>query len=119
MDPWMQMAITAVVAAFGSAPFWAWMASRNKAQSAMVRLLLGLAYDKIATLGMHYIERGWITRDEYEEFRKYLADPYQEFGGNGVAEQIVRQVSELPLKSQNRYVIAPGGRRGNRENQHG
>lgn len=113
MDPWLQSVITAVVAIFASAPFWSWMASRKKAESAMVRLLLGLAYDKIVVQGMHYIDRGWITKDEYEDFCKYLYDPYLEFGGNGVAEQIHRQVSQLPLKSHPRYAAVPGRR--NRE----
>lgn len=121
MDPWMQSVGTVLVAIVASSGFWAWFgawhASRNKVQNAMVRLLLGLAYDKIATMGLHYIDRGWITKDEYEEFRKYLYEPYKEFGGNGVAEQIMQQVSQLPLRSHNRYVIAQGRR--HRENPNG
>jgi hypothetical protein len=64
---------------------------------------MGLAYDKITHLGMSYIERGWISKDEYEEFRKYLFDPYKDNGGNGVAEAIMNQVSQLPMRSPNKY----------------
>lgn len=65
----------------------------------MTRLLMGLAYDKIQQLGLSYIDRGWISGAEYEDFRKYLYEPYKDFGGNGVAEQIMQQVSNLPLRS--------------------
>lgn len=64
---------------------------------------MGLAYDKITHLGMGYIERGWVTKDEYEDFRKYLYEPYKEFGGNGVAERIMLEVSTLPLKKHSKY----------------
>lgn len=60
---------------------------------------MGLAYDKIQQLGMGYIDRGWISVAEYEDFRKYLYEPYRDFGGNGVAEQVMLQVSALPMRS--------------------
>lgn len=118
MDPWVQAALMLILGVFASSGFWTWVQSRSKTQRARDRLLLGLAYDKIATLGMHFIERGWLTRDEYEEYRKYLCEPYKEFGGNGVAEQIMQQVSQLPLRSHPRYVPATG-RRSSRENTNG
>lgn len=117
MDPWMQFVTVFISGLFASSGFWAFLASRRKTQDAWARLLLGLAYDKIATMGMNYIERGWITRDEYEEFRKYLYEPYKEFGGNGVSDQIMLQVQKLPFKSYNRYAVVTGRR--NREKQDG
>lgn len=103
----MQAYLPTVLAVLGSvlasSGFWAFLQRRDSTKRATHKLLLGLAYDKIATLGMHYIERGWISRDEYEEFRKYLYEPYKEFGGNGVAEQIMQQVSNLPLRRHNMY----------------
>jgi hypothetical protein len=108
MNDWVGPLVVLVTALLGSSGLFAYLGSRNKTQGAMVRLLLGLAYDKIATLGMHYIERGWITRDEYEEFHKDLYTPYRDFGGNGVAEQIMNQVSNLPFRTHGRYAqIAP------------
>lgn len=59
---------------------------------------MGLAYDKITYLGLKYIERGWISKDEYEDFRKYFYDPYTEFGGNGMADRIMSEISKLPLQ---------------------
>lgn len=45
-----------------------------------------------------YINRGYITKDEYEDFVHYLYNPYAKLGGNGLAERIYKDVSDLPLK---------------------
>jgi hypothetical protein len=100
---WVPIAVTSVATVIASSGFWAWVARRDNSKDAMTRLLLGLAYDKIAQLGLNYIERGWISKDEYEEFRKYLYEPYKAYGGNGVAERIMEEVSHLPLRSPNKY----------------
>lgn len=78
-------------------------AKRQSAQelnSPQTRLLLGLAHDRIIFLGMQYIGRGWITKDEYEDFDKYLWEPYSEFGGNGLAEKVHEEVRSLPIVAQ-------------------
>lgn len=62
-------------------------------------LLVGLAHDRIVHVGRGYIRRGWITFDEYEDFMKYLYDPYSKFGGNGLAEKVAEGVRALPIKS--------------------
>jgi hypothetical protein len=54
------------------------------------------------TLGANYIQRGSVSRDEYEDYRKYFYDPYKELGGNGVAERIMQAVEQLPI-SPRRY----------------
>jgi hypothetical protein len=59
---------------------------------------MGLASDKISYLGMTYILNGSITRDEFEDLRKYLYEPYVELGGNGTAERVMIEVSKLPLR---------------------
>jgi hypothetical protein len=104
MDPWVQAAIVAFTAIGASSGFWAYILQRNIAKSASSRLLMGLAYDKIMHLGMQYIERGWISRDEFEDFRNYLFDPYKAMGGNGVAERIMQEVSSLRIQSYPRFV---------------
>jgi len=40
-----------------------------------------------------YIDRGHISRDEYEAFEQYLYTPYKELGGNGLADKIKEQVT--------------------------
>lgn len=82
----------------GSSSFWVYLRNSHQARSANTRLLMGLAHDKIMHLGMKYIDRGWITSDEYEDFRQYLFEPYAELGGNGTAEQVMHAVQRLPLR---------------------
>ena len=53
-------------------------------------MLIGLAHDRIIYLGMSYIERGWITQDEYENLHDYLYKPYEEMGGNGSAKKVMQ-----------------------------
>lgn len=108
MSPWMQFAAVFISGVFASSGFWTWLMSRSRTQRAPIRLLLSLAYDKIAVQGMHFIDRGWVTEDEYREYRTDLADPYLACGGNGVAKQIIDQVSQLPLRSHPRYVDTRG-----------
>lgn len=96
--------VVSVITTFGaSTGFWTYLLSKREKNSATTRLLMGLGYDKIAQNGMRYIERGWITKNEYEDFRKYLYEPYSELGGNGTASHIMDEVSRLPLKNDKEY----------------
>lgn len=99
MEQWIPVVASSAASVVASGGFWAWLQRKDAAKSAMARLLMGLAYDKIQQLGMGYIDRGWISVAEYEDFRKYLYEPYKDFGGNGVAEQVMQQVSALPMRS--------------------
>jgi hypothetical protein len=87
--------LSTVIASSG---FWAFLAARKIKTSAVTRLLMGLAYDKIASKGMEMINHGCVTQHEYEEFRRYLYEPYRELGGNGTAEKIMIEISKLPFK---------------------
>jgi hypothetical protein len=60
---------------------------------------MALAYDKIINVGMLYIQRGWVSKDEYEEYVKYLVEPYKKMGGNGVADRIATDVGTLPFRT--------------------
>lgn len=66
----------------------------TKRQSAM---LLGLGHDRIVYLGASYLERGYITQDEYENLHDYLYEPYLKLGGNGTAKKVMAEVERLPL----------------------
>lgn len=70
---------------------------RGNASNAEKRLLIGLAHDRIIWLGMQYIERGWISQDEYENLHDYLFIPYSEAGGNGSAAKVMKDVDNLPV----------------------
>jgi len=70
---------------------------REEALKRQSKLLLGLAHDRIVYLGCHYIERGYITKDEYENLHDYLYEPYLAEGGNGTARKVMAEVERLPL----------------------
>ena len=91
------MIVTIVCAVIASSGFWAYIQKRNENKDAKSRMLLGLAHDRIIFLGMTYIERGWITQDEYENLHEYLYKPYEEMGGNGSAKRVMTEVNRLPI----------------------
>lgn len=62
-------------------------------------MLIGLGHDRIIQLGNEYIQRGYITSEEYENLHDYLYAPYKKLGGNGSAEQIMDKVKKLPISS--------------------
>lgn len=97
MEQWLQIAITVVGSVLACNGFWAWMQSRRDKSDAKTKMILGLGHDRIITLAMKYIERGWITQDEYEDLNKYLYIPYVRMGGNGTAERLMIEVKKLPI----------------------
>jgi hypothetical protein len=46
---------------------------------------------------MQYINRGWITEDEYQTLLE-LYEPYKKLGGNGSGTKIIKEVEKLPIK---------------------
>lgn len=96
MEP-IEVIVAILVSTIASSGFWTYMSRRDTKKSSTTRLLLGLAHDRIIFLGMNYITRGWITKDEFEDFVKYLWEPYSEFGGNGLAEKVYATVKALPI----------------------
>lgn len=94
---WQQTAATILITLLGSAGFWGYLDARRTKKSANTRLLVGIAHDRIVFLGMKYVERGSITRDEYENLNDYLYEPYAAAGGNGSAKRVMEEVRKLPL----------------------
>lgn len=66
----------------------------------ITKLCLGLAYDRIVHVGESYLNRGWITIDEREDFRKYLWSPYHEAGGNGSGDAMMASIDQLPVRKE-------------------
>lgn len=97
MNEWIKTAVTVLVTLLGSAGFWGYLEARRSKKSANTRLLVGIAHDRIVFLGMKYVERGYITQDEYENLNDYLFEPYSEAGGNGSAKRVMEEVRKLPL----------------------
>ena len=97
MEPWIQTIITVVCSVLASSGFWAYIQKRSEKKDGRTQLLIGLAHDRIIELGMRYIERGWITQDEYENLNDYLYIPYEKEGGNGSAARVMIEVRKLPI----------------------
>lgn len=96
-NPLTDIILAIFLSVLGSSGMWAWIMKRSERKSATSRLLLGMAHDRIVYVGKTYLHRGFLTLDEYEDFMKYLVEPYSEFGGNGLAEKIVNEVKNLPV----------------------
>ena len=95
---WAQVLTSVLIALISSTGLWSYIASYRNKHDAKTKLLIGLAHDRIIYLGTQYIERGYITPDEYENLNDYLYQPYAENGGNGSAKRVMEQVKALPIK---------------------
>lgn len=60
-------------------------------------MCLGSLYDRTKYLGEVYIRRGNITLNEYNDWCKYLFEPYHRGGGDGTIDKIKAEVDELPI----------------------
>ena len=87
----------------GSSGLWTFIMKRTEGNSAEGQMLMGLAHDRIEALAISYIDRGYITSEEYENLYKYLYTPYKKLGGNGSAERLMNAVMKLPLHSAEYY----------------
>lgn len=99
MNPMIQTFITVVCAVLASSGFWAFIQRKKERKDAKTKLLIGLAHDRIMAQSLKYLERGFVTKDEYEDLHIYLYGPYCELGGNGSAERIVSEVDKLPIQN--------------------
>lgn len=94
---WAQVITSVLIALISSTGLWSYITNYRNKHDAKTKLLVGLAHDRIVYLGMKYIERGYITRDEYENLNDYLYVPYAAAGGNGSAKRVMEEVKRLPL----------------------
>lgn len=99
MDQVVQIVIAVVTSVLASSGLWTYIQKKADKKDAKSKLLLGLAHDRIMFLGSTYIERGYITKDEYENLHDYLYLPYSEMGGNGTAKKVMQAVDRLELKN--------------------
>lgn len=87
--------ITALITSQG---LWGHLSTKSHKVSAESELLRGLAHTRIMDLCEKYIERGWITPEEYEDLITYLYHPYLELGGNGTVKKMVdNEINRLPI----------------------
>ena len=100
---WAQLIVSVVIAVIASSGFWAFMTKLSEKKDIRTQMLIGLGHDRIVYLCNMYINRGYITPDEYENLYDYLYKPYEELGGNGSAKRLMNKVEKLPCHA------TPGG----------
>lgn len=92
MEPWFQVVLTIFSSVLASSGLWAYLQKKSEQKDVKTEMLIGLAHDRIM-----YIDRGYVTQDEYENLRDYLYEPYERMGGNGSAKRIMQEVDKLPI----------------------
>jgi hypothetical protein len=90
--------LTIITSVLASSGLWTLIQKKAERKDIKAEMLIGLGHDRIMFLGMKYIERGFITQDEYENLYDYLYKPYKKLGGNGSAERVMKEVDKLPIK---------------------
>lgn len=100
MNQWVDVLIAVICSLIASSGFWAYFQKKMDCNTAANAMLIGLGHDRIMYLAGSYIERGWITSDEYENLYTYLYSPYKKMGGNGSADRIMREVDKLPIHKE-------------------
>lgn len=96
---WTEVLVTIVGSVFASSGLWSLILYKAKQNDSGVRMTRGMAHYRIIETGQKFIERGWITHEEYDDFMKYLCNPYLESGSNGLAKKMIDDISDLPFKS--------------------
>lgn len=94
-----QIILTIVTALLASSGLWAFLGKKLERNNSERELLVGIGHVELVFFGMQYIERGWITRDEYETLQE-LYKPYVKLGGNGSGKKIMNEVEQLPIKER-------------------
>lgn len=98
MSEWLQIIITVISSVIASSGFWVYITQRCDRKDVKTQMLIGLGHDRLLYLGMCYIERGYITSDEYENLYDYLYKPYEKMGGNGSVKRIMNEINKLEIR---------------------
>ena len=103
METWVVPILTIVAgiitSLITSQGLWAHLSAKWQKDSAESELLRGLAHTRLMDLCEKYIDRGWITPEEYEDLVTYLYHPYLKLGGNGTVKKMVdNEINRLPVQ---------------------
>ena len=94
-----QIILTIMTSLLASSGLWAFLGSRLERNNAERELIVGIGHIELVFFGMQYIERGWITRDEYDTMQE-LYKPYVKLGGNGSGTKIMKELEKLPIREK-------------------
>lgn len=96
----VELANPIITTLLGGSGVWAWVKSKSDHSNASHSLLLDVSKNQLIALGRTYLDRGYITMDEYEEYESEYK-LYSALGGNGLARRIFKQVDDLPIVPNN------------------
>ena len=94
----LPLIVSIFISALASSGLWAFVIHKSENKNSQAQMLLGLGHDRIVYLGLKYINRGYITQDEYENLYNYLYVPYTKLNGNGSAKRIMNEVDKLEIR---------------------
>lgn len=95
-----ELANPIITTLLGGSGVWAWAKSKSDRNNTSQSLLLEVSKNQLIALGRTYLDRGYITMDEYEEYEaEYKL--YSAIGGNGLARRVFKQVDDLPILPNN------------------
>ena len=94
-----QIILTIITALLASSGLWAFLGKKLERNNSERELLVGIGHIELVFFGMQYIERGWISRDEYETMQD-LYEPYVKLGGNGSGTKIMKELEKLPIRDK-------------------
>lgn len=94
-----QIILTIITSLLASSGLWAFLSSRLERNNAERELIVGIGHIEIVFFGMQFLERGWITEDEYETMQE-LYKPYVKLGGNGSGTKIMKEIEKLPIREK-------------------
>lgn len=104
MDPYVSILLTVTSAVLASSGLWAFishMIDRKKSPKYDVddigNMCKGLGHDRLRQLCDEYIDRGYITADEYDNLI-YMYEPYKKLGGNGKISKRMEIVDKLEYR---------------------
>ena len=97
MEFWLQILVTILTSVLASSGLWAFLGNIREKNSAERDILIGIGHIELMFFGMQYVERGWITQDEYDTMVD-LYKPYKKLGGNGSGTRIMHEIEQLPIR---------------------
>jgi hypothetical protein len=100
--------VTMICGILASGGLWAFITRLMDKKSFTRQMLLGLSHDRLVHLCMRFIDRGWLTKEEFENAYKYLYLPYKKLGGNGTIDRLVEEMKKLPIRASTYYAERKG-----------
>jgi len=84
------------ILAAGIGILWRWASAKFKSQHYEKQALLALLHNRLYCDCKMYIRRGWCSIDDKEDL-KYMFEPYEKMGGNGICKHLYLVCVDLPI----------------------